>query len=215
MSKKEALTQFHKDSIADAADILFQQNGIEKTTMDDVPRLAEYSKRTVYVYFKSKDEIYHYIIHKAMKMLHERIVAGISSNVHPVKQYQGVCFELSAFAEENPFYYQSLTETIAADPTSRGENQTLESIYQVGEQINQTIEDMLNNGIEQGVFRDDAGGAQVGIFCWAALSGVILLANNKEQYIQQRLGLNKKAFLEYSFNNLLKSIVKEDGGLNE
>lgn len=215
MSKKEALAQFHKDNIADAADRLFQENGIEKTTMDDIARQAEYSKRTLYVYFKSKDEIYLYIVQKAMSMLCDRICDGISADSNPMKQYYTICGELSSFAEDYPFYYKSLTETIVADPVSREANPTLEEIYQIGEQINRSIKTVLDDGITQGVFRSDTEGAQLGIFCWAALSGIILLANNKEQYIQQNMGLSKGAFLDFSFQTLLRAILSEGGTLND
>ena len=57
MASKEALQQFHKDMISCAADRLFQCNGFDKTTMDDIAREADYSKATLYVYFKSKDQI--------------------------------------------------------------------------------------------------------------------------------------------------------------
>ena len=57
MSKKQALTEFHRGSILAAAERLFTEKGTEKTTMDDIAREAEYSKATLYVYFQSKEEI--------------------------------------------------------------------------------------------------------------------------------------------------------------
>ena len=54
MSKKQALTEFHRGSILAAAERLFAEKGTEKTTMDDIAREAEYSKATLYVYFQSK-----------------------------------------------------------------------------------------------------------------------------------------------------------------
>lgn len=57
MSKKQALTEFHRGSILAAAERLFAEKGTEKTTMDDIAREAEYSKATLYVYFQSKEEI--------------------------------------------------------------------------------------------------------------------------------------------------------------
>ena len=56
MSKKQALTEFHRGSILAAAERLFAEKGTEKTTMDDIAREAEYSKATLYVYFQSRSE---------------------------------------------------------------------------------------------------------------------------------------------------------------
>ena len=60
--KKEALEQFNRDNILGAAKELFESKGVEKTTMDDIAALADYSKSTIYVYFKSKEEIYNSIV---------------------------------------------------------------------------------------------------------------------------------------------------------
>ena len=54
--RKQALEKFHRDSIMDAAGELFGKKGIDGTTMDDIAKLADYSKSTIYVYFKSKED---------------------------------------------------------------------------------------------------------------------------------------------------------------
>ena len=69
MSKKQALTEFHRGSILAAAERLFTEKGTEKTTMDDIAREAEYSKATLYVYFQSKEEIINAILLSGMLLL--------------------------------------------------------------------------------------------------------------------------------------------------
>ena len=51
--KKELLTKFNKDNIIRAAKELFSEQGVERTTMDEIAKKADYSKSTLYVYFKS------------------------------------------------------------------------------------------------------------------------------------------------------------------
>ena len=53
-SKKEALAQFHRKNILQAAQTLFAQKSFAGTTMDEIATLSQYSKATIYVYFKSK-----------------------------------------------------------------------------------------------------------------------------------------------------------------
>ena len=73
MSKKQALTEFHRGSILAAAERLFAEKGTEKTTMDDIAREAEYSKATLYVYFQSKEEIINAILLSGMVLLKKKI----------------------------------------------------------------------------------------------------------------------------------------------
>ena len=80
MSKKQALTEFHRGSILAAAERLFAEKGTEKTTMDDIAREAEYSKATLYVYFQSKEEIINAILLSGMVLLKKKIHEAIESH---------------------------------------------------------------------------------------------------------------------------------------
>ena len=57
LEKKEKLAQFHRQNIMETAENLFAEKRIAQTTMDDIAKNADYSKSTIYVYFKSKEEI--------------------------------------------------------------------------------------------------------------------------------------------------------------
>ncbi len=54
-----------KNDIIDAAERVFFEKGIQQSTMDEIAREAEFSKRTIYVYFQSKDQIYYEIMLRA------------------------------------------------------------------------------------------------------------------------------------------------------
>lgn len=64
------------DFILDAAKKMFGRYGVEKTTMDEIARMARVAKATIYNYFGSKDRVYMEVLRREV---HE-IVAGISSS---------------------------------------------------------------------------------------------------------------------------------------
>ena len=67
--KKESLARFNRENIMQSARTLFETNGIEKTTVDDIAKEADCSKSTLYVYFKSKEEILQTILLEEMQQL--------------------------------------------------------------------------------------------------------------------------------------------------
>ena len=69
--KENRLVRFNRQNILEAAERLFAEKGVRQTTMDDIAKAADYSKSTVYVYFKSKDEIYDWIIYTHMCTLRD------------------------------------------------------------------------------------------------------------------------------------------------
>jgi len=212
MAKKAELKQFHRDTISTVADRLFMEKGIEKTTMEDIAEKAEYSKATLYVYFKSKDEIFHYITLKGMRILHDGFTKVLQENIGAIGQYMSMCETLAKFYEKYPLYFQSILETIASDSESRKHSEILENIYQIGEMLNDDIKSLLQKGVQEGVFKDDLLCFPTGLIQWAALSGIVTMAGKKQEYISQRTGMEKEEFMRYGFQMILGSILK--GGVS-
>jgi TetR/AcrR family fatty acid metabolism transcriptional regulator len=57
-SKKDVLQEFRKSELLSAARIVFSRKGFHDATIDDLAQEAGVAKGTVYLYFKSKQEIY-------------------------------------------------------------------------------------------------------------------------------------------------------------
>ncbi|MEA2104888.1 MAG: TetR/AcrR family transcriptional regulator [Candidatus Cloacimonadota bacterium] len=58
ITRKEKEIEFRENLIVDAAEKLFGEKGFEKVTMEDIALEAEYTKPTLYNYFKNKEEIF-------------------------------------------------------------------------------------------------------------------------------------------------------------
>lgn len=212
MARKADLALFHKENISSVADRLFLENGVEKTTMDEIAREAEYSKATIYAYFKSKEEIFHYIVKKGMQLLHQELERALRSNDDTIAAYYAYCNALASYAERHPLYFESILQTIATDTGSRRESPVLEGIYQIGEGLNRDVELLMRRGVEQGVFRSDLPCLATGLVQWSALSGIISLGGKKQDYISQRIGMSKGEFMQFGFDMMLQAIKKHGQG---
>lgn len=51
-----------KNKIIHVAKSLFSEMSVYKATMNDIAQAANMSRRTLYMHFKSKEEIYHYVV---------------------------------------------------------------------------------------------------------------------------------------------------------
>lgn len=57
MSRRAVERAARQRFILDAARALFEEKGVEHTSMDDIAASAEYTRRTLYTYFASRDDI--------------------------------------------------------------------------------------------------------------------------------------------------------------
>ena len=55
--RKKEPKSVHRENIAAAASKLFMEKGITATSMNEIAKIAGYSKATLYVYFENKEEI--------------------------------------------------------------------------------------------------------------------------------------------------------------
>lgn len=58
-----------KAKLVDVARQLFAKKGVEATTMNDIALASKKGRRTLYTYFKNKDQIYMAVVESELKML--------------------------------------------------------------------------------------------------------------------------------------------------
>jgi len=204
--KKETLIQFNRNNILDSAKKLFKIKGIEQTTMDDIAKEADYSKSTIYVYFKSKDEIYNSIACEYMHLFKERLNCCTVDIVDFEICYYKICNTIFEFQKEYPLYFETLIGEINVDPEQIEEDNILEEIYNIGEETNEIIAKILQLGIDNQFIRNDIELIPTVFYLWSSISGIIIMAQKKKKYLQLRMGLSLEDYLYYSFKMLLKSI---------
>ncbi len=62
-----------RQKIVDVARQLFAKNGLEKTTMNDIALSSGKGRRTLYTYFKSKEDVYYAVIESELERLSDRM----------------------------------------------------------------------------------------------------------------------------------------------
>ena len=199
----------HREKIASAASVLFMDKGIAATSMDDIARAAGYSKATLYVYFKNKEELVGILVLDSMKKLYHYIVSALELQETTKEQYNFICRGLVRYQEEFPFYFKMVLDKINIDFENYEYLPEEKETYQIGEEINEKIKEFLRSGMGKGDLRADLKIMPIIFNFWGMLSGLIQLAANKEEYIKKAMGLSKTKFLEYGFHMLYCSISNE------
>lgn len=77
-SKADVVTDFRKSQLIQAARERFSRHGISGTTIDGIAQAAGVAKGTVYLYYKSKDDIFRQILDEDLTQFHEETVPSIS-----------------------------------------------------------------------------------------------------------------------------------------
>lgn len=80
-----------KKIIFDAAIKSFSQKGFYKSTMDEIAETAGVAKGTLYYHFKSKEDIFKFIIDEGVKIIEDEIKTKTSHLDNPLDKLRTVC----------------------------------------------------------------------------------------------------------------------------
>lgn len=78
--------------MVDVARQLFAKNGFESTTMNDIAVSSGKGRRTLYTYFKSKEEVYYAVIQTELERLYERMEEVARKNIPPEEKMVQLIF---------------------------------------------------------------------------------------------------------------------------
>ncbi len=189
----------HRKRIAAAAEILFESAGIEKTTVSQIADKAGYSKATIYVYFENKDDIIAYLVLSSMKLLKNEIEKNTSKSFDLHKNYIGICKGMISYKSRYPMYFSLLQDVINVDFSKGKYYESEKDTYLLGEELNNYIANLFDLGDESFIL----------IFTlWASISGVLQMADKKEDYIKKQSGMEKDEFVMLELEKLYKVIGK-------
>ena len=72
-----------RQKIVDVARQLFAKNGLENTTMNDIATASGKGRRTLYTYFKSKEDVYYAVIESELERLSDKMDEVAAKNTRP------------------------------------------------------------------------------------------------------------------------------------
>jgi TetR/AcrR family transcriptional regulator len=77
-SKTDVVTDFRRSQLLDAARDRFGKHGLAGTTVDGIAKSAGVAKGTVYLYYKSKEDILRHVLDEDLRQLHNDTVPIIT-----------------------------------------------------------------------------------------------------------------------------------------
>lgn len=135
--------------ILDAAADLFATRQFHKVLLDDVARAAGVGKGTLYLYFKSKDEIYLEVLTRNFERLIQSLAREIAEIAEPEERISRIIKLLISHLYDNAIFTELMRGAIVNLPASKSWKEKRAILTGL-------IEDVIRDGVAKGVFSDSA-----------------------------------------------------------
>lgn len=139
-----------RDRIVDVARQLFAKDGIDNTTMNDIAKASKKGRRTLYTYFKNKDEVYLAVVKSELDTLSDRLKQVSEKNIPADDKIVEIIFTRLEAIKEVVFRNGTLRATFFRD---------IWKVEQVRKKFDRKeiniLKSILEEGVEQGIFDID------------------------------------------------------------
>lgn len=206
-NKKDAVAALHRENIVRAAAALFAQKGFDASSIDDIARESGYSRRTIYIYGKSKENLLCLAIAQELRTLRDGLrrtqeISGFFA------QYDAICAELLAFHRRCPLSTSVARKSALSDNPLPAE----QLILSLGTEINALLADFLAQGQREGLVRPDVFPAFDAQLLTTALEAQFSLWDTRKDYLISVFSLDEKTFFARVREQLLRGLLLASKG---
>lgn len=191
--------QKKKDIINNALNI-FIDNGYHNTSFSDVAKAGGMGRTTLYQYFKNKDEIFHYVIKHAIKLVKDELVSiEKNKNLSSITKIKSIVHKLVSRNYNNDDNNMLIILIDLWLILKREDNIIAEEIYQYGIELKDMFKELLITGINNNEIKSVDTDAMAYVL-WGIVESSLLRASIEKNF-------NKKSYLE-SINILIEGLKK-------
>jgi TetR/AcrR family transcriptional regulator len=197
--QKEKLNRYN--SILDTAEIIIKANGLYSLNMDMIARESQLAKGTLYLYFKSKEEILAALSIKARMLLLTHFERAAQRFQKAVEKLKAIAMATFGFYKKYPFYFDLI------------------AIYEVNNKLEETqaIQDSINKLINfvagitgkaktEGAFGDETDPMQFTFCLWGMLIGMTQLIKVRVDIVSDYNHFTEKDIIATFIRQLTKGM---------
>jgi AcrR family transcriptional regulator len=134
-----------KEQIIEAARILFHKYGFKKVSMDEIANEAGVTKKTIYMYFSSKEELLKYFILEEIEKMKDILEEVESKNTDFFETVNQAIYRLLKYKKE-----QNFLTTIEKEAEWLKNPVVIQNLKLIDEQIQDYIKEKLKVAKEKG-----------------------------------------------------------------
>jgi AcrR family transcriptional regulator len=211
IERKEREKEHRKEEILDAAQRIFFDKGLASATMDDIADAAELSKGTLYLYYKSKEDMYLAVAMRGMNSMKAQIdvlieteptIVGVLAQLPDVaiqfylsnKNY----FRMFSFLHMPQFHKQVSPEVEMAglDESQKSRN---------------AANKLLERAVQDGLIREDIPPVDLVVIIFSNIISMINRHDVEGEFLREKCNIDILKTLKLAHMLFLSAILTEKG----
>lgn len=198
--RKEREKVARREAILDSAKAVFSEKGLLQSTIDEIAERAELAKGTIYLYFKSKEEMYAALVEQGLASLAQRFREAVDPSLPADENLRRISAAYYRFYREEPEYFRLLFFCSHADVRAKVGSDPAE---QQGHTCLELVSSVIQKGIADGLFSPAVDPWKAAAIGWASHNGIIFIFEQDPKHattlkleVQDLLKTNIETFIK-------------------
>ncbi len=210
-NRKEKDIEIRRNEILDAVERIYERENLESVTMDKIAKEAEFTKQTLYSYFKGKEEIMASIYIRAANTINKMIKSTLDQKefASGFEKLDVMREVFTQIAEKKPLYTKMMAIFQLKDLSEFKDLGIYDDIITKNNNLTNYMADCITKGTLDGSIPSGIDVQYGVLFLKALILGTVCMITFNEQYMRQELNLTPVESLRNIFEFSMRAFKKE------
>ena len=180
-ARREREKQERRSAILDAAEKVFVEKGVQAATMDEIASAAELSKGTLYLYFKSRDDLFVSIASRWLAPMVEEVEVISARKLKGIDAVRALLRAYAQYSISNSDHFRSAMTWITSGYVVDVTTDAFVNHQRLAARIVGAFNDVIERGKADGTIDPRVDSLQASVQLWGGLIGNLLLRTNCDE----------------------------------
>jgi len=173
--RKQREREQRRTAIINTAMRIFLKKGLADTTMEEIAAKAEYSKATLYLYFKNKEELLSVTIILVLKQFIAVLEEHQSRAGNLEKRIKSIGEAYLDFYDRFPGHFKLLNSMNPIEDFDFSKNEGCLELIAMNRQVWEVVCRPIVEAIRSGILESDTDPLEIGVMLWTGSTGILNL----------------------------------------
>ncbi len=208
--RKEREKEHRREEIINAAEKVFFEKGLQIATMDEIAEEAELGKSTLYLYYKSKEDLYLAVLMRGSDILYQIFQKVVTSGEPTIKQVAGLGEAYYDFFKQYRNYFRMFYFFENPQMHRQVSEEMMGMCSENNGRIWKLIVDLIRKGMDEGVIQRNINPTQIAVMLWSNANSLMRQMDREDGYWSERMGVDLEATLRLTYSLLLEAIMTDE-----
>lgn len=208
IERKEREKEQRRAQILAAGEKLLLEKGYRGVTMEELAKTCELSKGTLYIYFKSKEELFYTIKLKGMSILSDMFTDAVKSKPTVLSKLVALGQMYLDFYYQHTTYFKIVNSFENQNNFEKTEVKELnKQLFQKNNELWNELVKIINQGIKEKIFKKGFNPLEFAITLWSSSNGIIQIIDHiKYHKLLNEENCNSLIFTDINFEEALYNL---------